>query len=243
MNEASLTPDPAPSCPQRILCVLGMHRSGTSCLTGSLQEAGLSLGECHTWNPHNLKGNRENQQIVDINDAVLAAADCAWDTPPGSDLRWPEAQRREVLELFAGYADQSPFGFKDPRTLLVLEGWRELLPHMQFVGIFRQPVAVAQSLHNRSGMPHEQGLALWYQYNRRLLRFYRQQTFPLLCFDESEGLFREKLRAVLSQLGFASSAWQGDFYDGELKSSPASDEITLPWQYRRLYRKLRRLAE
>ena len=30
--------------PQQVLTVLGMHRSGTSLLTGTLQEAGLVLG-------------------------------------------------------------------------------------------------------------------------------------------------------------------------------------------------------
>lgn len=41
--------------------ILGMHRSGTSCLAGSLQEAGLYLGEVNTAAPHNAKGNRESR--------------------------------------------------------------------------------------------------------------------------------------------------------------------------------------
>ena len=68
--------------PARVICILGMHRSGTSCLTGSLQEAGLSLGDCHTWNPHNLRGNRENQAFVDLHDDILKANHGAWDAPP-----------------------------------------------------------------------------------------------------------------------------------------------------------------
>ena len=55
----------------KVICVLGMHRSGTSCLVGSLQKAGLHLGKHHTWNRYNRKGNRENQDIVDLNRAVL----------------------------------------------------------------------------------------------------------------------------------------------------------------------------
>ncbi len=66
----------------RLICILGMHRSGTSCVTGSLQQAGLFLGACHTWSPHNRKGNRENQDFVDLNDDVLATNDGAWDKPP-----------------------------------------------------------------------------------------------------------------------------------------------------------------
>ena len=59
--------------PSRVIAILGMHRSGTSCLTGSLQNSGLFLGECHTWNKHNERGNRENQKFVDLHDAILAA--------------------------------------------------------------------------------------------------------------------------------------------------------------------------
>jgi len=42
-----MTNHPATSSSQAVL-ILGMHRSGTSCLAGSLQEAGLYLGEVNT---------------------------------------------------------------------------------------------------------------------------------------------------------------------------------------------------
>ena len=58
-----------------------MHRSGTSCLTGSLEAAGLYLGNIQTWNPFNLKGNRENQEIVDLHDLILADNGGSWDSP------------------------------------------------------------------------------------------------------------------------------------------------------------------
>ena len=228
--------------PKQILCVLGMHRSGTSCLTGSLQEAGLDLGDCHTWNPHNLKGNRENQQIVDVNDAVLDENGGAWDKPP-EQVTWSPAQLQSARELFASYARAHYFGFKDPRTLLTLGGWQSLFPDMHYIGIFRHPADVAQSLHNRSGMPVEQGLALWYDYNRRLLRHYRISPFAILCFDEEQSVFQQKLRAVLQNLGLDARGWQGDFYEQELKSAQGDALTPLPWNIRRLYRKLLRLAE
>ncbi|NCZ63572.1 MAG: sulfotransferase family protein, partial [Cellvibrionales bacterium] len=98
-----------------MLCVLGMHRSGTSCLTGSLQDAGVELGDFHSWNPHNLKGNRENQKIVDINDAVLSANNAAWDQPR-HDITWPTELTTAAQKLIASYRDIRIFGFKDPRT-------------------------------------------------------------------------------------------------------------------------------
>ena len=90
--------------PEQILCVLGMHRSGTSCLTGSLEEAGLHMGDIHTWNPHNLKGNRENQKIVDINDQVLASAGAAWDNPPDTDISW----RASIWKSLGSYLPAMP---------------------------------------------------------------------------------------------------------------------------------------
>ncbi len=219
-----------------------MHRSGTSCLTGSLQEAGLYLGDHHTWNPYNLKGNRENQFIVDINDSVLAANGAAWDRPPSGPVRWSEQAQHAARELFARYAAQSPFGFKDPRTLLVLDGWRDLFPHMQFIGIFRHPVAVAASLRNRNGMPHEQGLDLWYEYNRRLLRVHTGRPFPVLCFDEAPDDFQEKLYDVLKEMGFDAAAWRGEFFDEALRSAESGERMEIPWRVRRLHRKLQKLA-
>ena len=40
------------------ICVVGMHRSGTSCLTGIMQRMGIELGEVFTENEFNKKGNR-----------------------------------------------------------------------------------------------------------------------------------------------------------------------------------------
>ncbi|AQA19985.1 hypothetical protein BST95_18760 [Halioglobus japonicus] len=228
------------NAPQKIVCVLGMHRSGTSCLTGSMQEAGLELGDHSTWNPHNLKGNRENQHIVDINDAVLMANGGGWDQPVDV-IQWPQDQLNAARGLFQEYARFNYFGFKDPRTLLTLEGWQSLFPHMQYIGIFRHPMVVAQSLHNRSELPMATGLELWLQYNRRLLRAYRKQPFPILCFDEAQDIFQEKLRNVLCDLGL--DAGEGAFYEQQLKSAQGGEGTPLPWNIRRLYRKLQRLAE
>ena len=42
------------------ILMLGMHRSGTSCLTGIMQALGVHLGEVFTESTWNKKGNREN---------------------------------------------------------------------------------------------------------------------------------------------------------------------------------------
>jgi len=218
-----------------------MHRSGTSCLTGSLQEAGLQLGDCHTWNPFNLKGNRENQAFVDLHDAILEANGGGWDNPPAK-VSWSEQHLAMARELLAAHAHLPVMGFKDPRTLLVLGGWQQLDPNMEFVGIFRHPNAVAASLARRSKMDRKQALMLWYEYNRRLLRAFRRAPFPVLCFDVPEREFQQHLGGVIKTLGLDPADVGENFYDGELKNFDHQSSDRLPLKVRMLYRRLQAIS-
>lgn len=227
--------------PSRIVVILGMHRSGTSCLTGSLQEAGLQLGSCHTWNPYNLKGNRENQAFVDLHDAILEANGASWDRPPRR-VAWSRAHSDMALDLLRAHADFPILGFKDPRTLLVIRGWRALVPSLEQVGIFRHPEAVARSLEHRSNLERDHALGLWYHYNRLLLREYRRKPFPILCFDETEDVFQQKLGDLVAGLDLPGELSSPRFYDRELKHYDDDSLAGSPWRIRRLYRKLRRVS-
>jgi hypothetical protein len=218
-----------------------MHRSGTSCLTGSLQEAGLQLGECHTWSMFNLKGNRENQVFVDLNDVILEANGGSWDHPPARVV-WTDQHRAMARELLAAHAHMEIMGFKDPRTLLTLEGWRALAPGLEFVGIFRHPNAVAASLERRSEMARKDALALWYEYNKRLLQEYRRSPFPVLCFDYPEQEFQYYLGDVIERLGLQRPDADDRFFDGGLKNFDHQSGARLPFKVWYLYRRLRAIS-
>jgi hypothetical protein len=227
--------------PDRVICILGMHRSGTSCLTGSLQQSGLFLGECHTWNPFNLKGNRENQRFVDFHDDLLTANEGAWDRPPAR-VRWQEKHFARAHALLAEQAGQPLFGFKDPRTLLVLDGWKAVFPGMEFIGIFRHPNAVARSLANRSGIARDEALSLWYRYNRSLYREFRRRSFPILCFDDAPPVFHQVLRQVIEDLRIPRGSAPLDFFEEQLRTAGNVEGDPLPWKIQRLYNKLGRAA-
>ena len=64
--------------PTRIYAVLGMHRSGTSWLAGSLEERGLALGEVNESAKYNAKGNRENSELQSLHAAVLRDSGGTW---------------------------------------------------------------------------------------------------------------------------------------------------------------------
>ncbi len=207
----------------RFIIILGMHRSGTSALAGSLQQHGLCLGQVHEWNPHNQKGNRESQQVMELNDAVLSLNDAAWDKPPTETLKWDSevAERRDEI-LYSLSSIGSACGFKDPRTLITLDFWLDAAEDFQLIGTFRHPLAVAKSLKARSGMQIDQGLFLWSVYNASLLQKLQQVSFPLVCFDAPAIKYQKDLQALYKSVGLteltnASDGGSRSFFEHRLR--------------------------
>jgi len=63
-------------------------------------------------------------------------------------------------------------GFKDPRILLLLDEWKEYFPeNFILVGIYRNPLKVAESLKKRNNFNYEKSLKLWKVYNHKLLKY------------------------------------------------------------------------
>ena len=234
--------DNSTSLSSRVVIILGMHRSGTSCLTGSLQEGGLYLGEVNTAAPHNAKGNRENRAIMDLQDDILRANGGDWDRPPET-VTWQSGHRKRRDEIIATYPTDRVWGFKDPRTLLTLSGWLEVLPQACFVGTFRHPVAVAASLHARNGVALENSLTLWLTYNRLLLDYQRRFDFPLICFDWPLERYQQCLQNIVPILGLTVPTTGFSFFEIALrKNSVPSNSVTLPAPVAALYRELREVA-
>ncbi|AOX03975.1 hypothetical protein BJP34_35160 [Moorena producens PAL-8-15-08-1] len=177
-----------------------MHRSGTSCLAGSLQAAGLYGGTVDRCNADNLKGCRENLKIIALNDAVLAETSGTWKNPPDT-ISWTEEHQQQRDAIIADfYYYVSVWMFKDPRTLLTLPFWREGIPNLHFIGTFRHPMRVAMSLYHRSGFPLRDSLTLWIHYNRIILDSFRQSPFPLLCFDLPQQEYLSQLEQGINHL-------------------------------------------
>lgn len=228
---------------RRAVAILGMHRSGTSALAGSLEEAGLALGEVSKQNPYNLKGNRENPRIMALHEDLLADNGGRWDAPP-ERVRWSAGRRAERDEIIATYADYPVWGFKDPRTLLTLDGWREALPGLRCVATFRHPAAVARSLENRDAMslPFERGLELWTIYAERLLRAQAELGFDLVSFDLPRDRYLRRLERAARKLGLTPPAAGFRFFTDGLRHPPPAGGRALPRDTARIYRQLRRRA-
>lgn len=224
------------------ICVLGMHRSGTSCITGLLEDAGVYLGNVSKHNPHNKKGNQENLRIVSLHDEVLGDNGGSWDNPPLA-TRWSRTQKAALQQLVAGYPQSGRWAFKDPRTLFTLSAWQELLPNLDYLGTFRHPGAVAQSLYRRGGMPPEQAYALWSRYNTRLLQYRQDLGFDILCFDLDPVHYLESARRAFGRLGLDVSRTELGFFDARLRSVTLDESFTdPPAEVMALYQHLKEIA-
>ncbi len=194
---------PKPKSPdqrQAVICILGMHRSGTSSLAGAIERAGAFAGDVERISPCQHRGSRENHRMVFLNDALLAANNGSWYDPP-NDLSWSPQRAYERDRNVAEMGRQSPvWMFKDPRTLLTLPFWQEGVEQLHFVGTFRHPMNVALSLYQRQLIPIRKGFDLWIHYNRLLLQAFRHSPFPILCFDLPTEAYLSQLSQAIEQL-------------------------------------------
>lgn len=191
-------PQPSP------ILVLGMHRSGTSCLTGCLEEAGLYLGNVNTKAGFNAKGNRENRDVMELHDRVLARVGATWDNPPDVDPDWTSEELDILGDLIGRYPDDQTWGTKDPRVLFMMKGWRRCTSP-KFVGTFRHPSEVAASLVHRAqawqqSMPLDKAFTIWGAYNAALLRLHTQDPFDVIRFDIDPTLYNQKLVGICEKL-------------------------------------------
>ena len=201
------------------ICVLGMHRSGTSCLTGLLEDAGVYLGEVSKKNPYNLKGNHENLRIMHLHDEVLASNNSGWDNPPSKPVIWSEAQKAALTAIVDEYKDHNCWAFKDPRSLFTLSAWQDAVPGLRYIGTFRHPSAVAQSLHRRGRLSADEGYKLWLRYNRRLLELQQTLRFDILCFDLERAVYVQSVASAFRRLGLDVTGSSLAFFEENLRNS------------------------
>ena len=226
----------------KLTCVLilGMHRSGTSCLTGTLCQYGLYLGKVSKKNPFNIKGNHENSEIILLHNNLLKHNNGSWAKPP-SHIKWTKNHLKKQKEIIYGYVKYTKtIGIKDPRLLITLSFWEHACTTIKYIGIFRHPVFVAESLYNRNKIPINQGLRLWYIYNTELLKLVTNKKFPVLSFDVSKEKFIDSVHKSLNYLGLSYSKIDKSFYNEDLihhKNETMKNSI-LPPQIINLYNNL-----
>src|SRR5262249_29151214 len=132
VSEACGAPQKSPMSHQEkkmtVVCIAGMHRSGTSMIAQLLNLCGLYLGEekdLMLKAADNPEGFWENLHFVDINEKILDALQGGWDIPPAVTPSWESSAlfdqfRHEAAQLIKAMENHTPWGWKDPCNSLTL---------------------------------------------------------------------------------------------------------------------------
>lgn len=173
--------------PSQPIIVAGMHRSGTSLTASILQQAGVFVGEqLLAANVGNTKGYFEDADFLNLHRDILVAHGISADG-------WSAVGQLSVPQQFWQRAQSlcdcrlqthALWGWKEPRTTLFLNFWKQLLPQAKVILPYRSPWEVIDSLFVRGDavFAHNPNFAvdIWLTYNRAVLAFYQQH--PEDCF-------------------------------------------------------------
>jgi len=174
-----------------VICVLGMHSSGTSSVAAVLQLLGVHLGAPDHFMPvpaERPKGFYENSAFVGVNERLLARLGGSWLEPPRMPVGWEGRRRFADLERRAHEVVETEFegrerwGWKDPRNSLTLPFWQRVVPDARYVICIRHPFAVARSLGDMESV--SKVAALWTRYMSAALRHTAGRDRHLVFYEE-----------------------------------------------------------
>lgn len=158
----------------RILAIMGMHRSGTSVVAQWLHACGLRLGET-LMGPGvgNIEGHFEDEELYGFHRAWLEQNRLSYTGFVDNPIpRLPEDKRLELRELLEARSKRyQAWGWKDPRTCLFLDVYAQLLPDAHYLVVLRDFRAAVSSLmlrrrkHKDSKYADKNALQRWLWFN------------------------------------------------------------------------------
>lgn len=195
------------------ICVLGMHRSGTSLITKGMEILGANLGQRVADEPSadNVKGHWEDKDVVDINTELLRHFGLAWDSvdalPPGFEDHPEIAGLHErAVELIAGkeafVSEGSVWCIKDPRCCVTLPFWQSVFSRIGisvgYLWIARHPDEVALSLARRNGFQRPISDWLWLRHNYAVCQHVPDDRSIVVRYADFLEAPRQELRRIAS---------------------------------------------
>lgn len=200
-----------------LVLVLGMHRSGTSALAGSLATLGLDLGaRLVPPGPDNPKGFFEHDAIWRIHQNLLEHLGSEWhDIRPLPDgwLASSEANRATsaLVDIIAkDFNDSSLWVLKDPRLSRLLPLWQPIWAEFdlqpKIIRLLRHPQEVAASLVRRDGLGSSHALALWMRYTLDAEQYSQSLLRSLVSYPDLLENWRHVFARISQDLNIFSAA-------------------------------------
>jgi glycosyltransferase involved in cell wall biosynthesis len=207
--------------------IVGMHRSGTSALSGVLNMLGVAVPEdLHPADEHNQRGYFEPERIINFHEALLAKLGSPSNDPLPLSYDWVRSPvGQAAAEELADILDEE-FGanamclFKDPRICRLMPVWSAALGKSGRAAVaalpYRHPLEVAGSLRAKAGLSRPYSLFMWLQHVLLGERFTRGMTRSFLRYDALMGDWRASVGKLQEDLGLA---WPRDL----MRAAPAID--------------------
>lgn len=194
-----------------IVLVLGMHRSGTSLVAQLIHRMGAYMGEnLLEANEYNPEGYWESIDLVELHTKMLSFTGNEWYAPTNTVdtslllKEFGECAKNLIDEMDA---KGMTWCWKDPRMVLFLDFWQQLLKdrNVYFVVVVRHPGAVAESLLKRDHMPIQFAEALYNLYYYKISETIRKAKNILqvnyedfINGSENVNHFKNSIQKILS---------------------------------------------
>lgn len=137
---------------EKMIYIVGMHRSGTSLVANWLQACGLDMGEKLVGpNFSNPNGHFEDVLFVEYHETLLSWNNQSMYVKKDAPLRVPKLykmQAEKFLERRTARSQQ--WGLKQPRATVFLEMWHSILPFGHYIAPIRHYSEVVHSLYARA---------------------------------------------------------------------------------------------
>lgn len=195
-----------------LLIVLGMHRSGTSALTGVLNLLGFSAGKrMIASNKFNERGYFENARLNQILDDLLKSLNHGWFDERVLSAGWLESKQsaaavEDIRGLFVKeFNFNRPCVIKDPRVCRLLPLLQSILTSMDvvpgYIFSLRSPLAVIRSLVRRDSMAVQRAALLYVAYILDAELYTREKPRIFINYDDLLRDWRSAAFQIRSELG------------------------------------------
>lgn len=195
-----------------IYVLLGMHKSGTTLLSRILHESSINMGIFDSNQGYDQGNKYERLETHDLNIGILGCDYKEHSLNISKVIHDPGQVKPEMMEkmkAFVRSADSkfSKWGFKDPRTCLTYDVWKEVLPEHKIIAIFRHPSELwshysrqpkAWNIVRRISLGLK-ALHAWYVYNKELLRILKNTGQPYFLTHYSDLMARGEIMDKLSE--------------------------------------------
>jgi hypothetical protein len=193
------------------LLTIGMHRSGTSALSGVFVRLGCDApATLMKALPQNAKGFYESRLVARLNDSILSSAGTSWHELGAVNPSWFDSPRRaafvnEASELLVSEFSISPLiVLKDPRISLLAPLWFDALRQagysIKVAFVYRSAADVAASLTKRNGFDPTFGRLLWLRYLLEAERATRGIPRVFVSYDRLLSNWSDEISRVEDQI-------------------------------------------